>query len=58
MYFNISNFSTIDNLKKHIIENKKEYNLNKNIHLPDVIKESKNSIYSDKRDRKNQFFIK
>jgi len=41
MYFNISNYSTIDNLKKHIEENKKEYNSNKNIHLPDVIKSPK-----------------
>ena len=42
MYFNISNYSTIDNLKKHIAENKREYESNKNIHLPDVIKTSKN----------------
>ena len=41
MYFNISNYSTIDNLKKHIAENKREYESNKNIHLPDVIKTSK-----------------
>ena len=41
MHFNISNYSTINNLKKHISENKKEYNSNKNIYLPDVIKTSK-----------------
>ena len=41
MYFNISNYSTINNLKKHIEENKKEYISNKNIHLPDVIKTPK-----------------
>ena len=41
MHFNISNYKTIDNLKNHIEENKKEYNLNKDIYLPDVIKTSK-----------------
>ena len=41
MYFNLSNYGTINNLKKHIAENKKEYSSNKNISLPDVIKSSK-----------------
>ena len=41
MYFNLSNYGTIENLKKHINENKKEYNANKNINLPDVIKSSR-----------------
>lgn len=38
MYFNLSNYSTISNLKKHIEENKKEYLENKIINLPDLIK--------------------
>ena len=38
MYFNLSNYSTISNLKKHIEENKKEYLENKIINLPDIIK--------------------
>tara|TARA_Y100000590_G_scaffold213372_1_gene241797 strand:+ start:62908 stop:65199 length:2292 start_codon:yes stop_codon:yes gene_type:complete len=41
MYFNLSNYNTIDNLKKHIHENKNEYHANKSINLPDVIKSSK-----------------
>ena len=41
MYFNLSNYGTIDNLKKHINENKKEYSANKRINLPDVIKSSR-----------------
>lgn len=42
MYFNLSNFKTIPNLKNHIKENKKEYLSNKNIILPDVIKNGRN----------------
>jgi phosphohistidine swiveling domain-containing protein len=38
MYFNLSSHKTINNLKKHIDENKKEYFSNKNISLPDIIK--------------------
>ena len=38
MYFNLSSHETINNLKKHISENKKEYISNKNISLPDVIR--------------------
>ena len=38
MYFNLSNYPTISNLKKHIKENKKEYLANKIINLPDIIK--------------------
>jgi len=44
MYFNLSNYKTIDNLKKHIAENKKEYHANKDIYLPDVIT-SKKDLY-------------
>ena len=38
MYFNLSNHETINNIKKNINENKKEYLSNKNISLPDTIK--------------------
>jgi phosphohistidine swiveling domain-containing protein len=41
LYFNLSNYNTIENIKSHIKENKKEFNLNKNIALPDVITSSK-----------------
>ena len=41
MYFNLSNYPTISNLKKHIKENKKEYLANKIINLPDIIKSSR-----------------
>ena len=44
MYFNLSNYKTIENLKKHISENKREYHANKNIYLPDVIT-SKKDLY-------------
>ena len=37
LYFNYSNMKPIDKLKKEIFFNKKEYLLNKNINLPDVI---------------------
>ena len=37
MYFNITNFDAIKNLKIHIKENKMEFKLNENIVLPDVI---------------------
>lgn len=37
MYFNITNFDAIKNLKIHIKENKLEFKLNENIVLPDVI---------------------
>ena len=38
MYFNLTNYQTIPDLKQHILENKKEYFQNKNIALPDVIR--------------------
>ena len=40
-YYNFSNFRSIENLKKHIAENKKEYLNNKLINLPDVITSGK-----------------
>ena len=55
MYFNLSNYSTIDNLKKHIKENKNEYNANKNINLPDVIKSPKDLYIQFKKFDKINF---
>ena len=57
MHFNISNYSTINNLKKHISENKKEYNSNKNIYLPDVIKTSKDLYIQLKNFDKINFIL-
>jgi hypothetical protein len=39
LYFNLSNFKSIENLKKHIKDNKIEYFNNKYINLPQVILE-------------------
>ncbi len=54
IYFNLSNYETIKNLKKQIIENKKEYLLNQKIKLPDVILSSKDLFcYEKKYDKIN-----
>ncbi len=37
LYFNLTDSKSIDNIKKHIQENKKEYLNDKNISLPDII---------------------
>lgn len=52
MYFNLTNYNTIENLKKHIKENKKEYNYNKNILLPDVIRSAKDLYIQHKKFEK------
>ena len=49
IYFNLSNYETIKNLKKQIIENKKEYLLNQKIKLPDVIISSKDLFCHEKK---------
>ena len=49
MYFNLSSHQTINNLKKHIAENKKEYLSNKNITLPDIIKSPRDLYIQVKR---------
>ena len=56
LYFNISNYNTIENIKSHIKENKKEFNLNKNISLPDVITSSKD-LFIQHRTRSELNFI-
>lgn len=55
MYFNLSNYPTISNLKKHIKENKKEYLANKVINLPDIIKSPKDLYVRIKKPEKINF---
>ena len=55
MYFNLSNYPTISNLKKHIKENKKEYFANKIINLPDIIKSSRDLYVRVKKSEKINF---
>ena len=55
MYFNLSNYPTISNLKRHIKENKKEYLANKIINLPDVIKSPRDLYVRIKESEKINF---
>jgi hypothetical protein len=55
MYFNLSNYPTINNLKKHIKENKKEYLANKIINLPDIIKSPRDLYVRIKESGKINF---
>ena len=55
MYFNLSNYPTISNLKKHIKENKKEYLANKIINLPDIIKSPRDLYVRVKTPEKINF---
>ena len=55
MYFNLTNYETIENLKKHISENKKEFFYNKNIILPDVIRSGKDLYVQHKRFEKIRY---
>jgi phosphohistidine swiveling domain-containing protein len=55
MYFNLSNYPTISNLKRHIKENKKEYLENKIINLPDVIKSPRDLYVRIKESEKINF---
>ena len=55
MYFNLSNYPTINNLKKHIRENKKEYLANKIINLPDIIKSPRDLYVRIKESEKINF---
>lgn len=55
MYFNLSNYPTINNLKKHINENKKEYFANKSINLPDTIRSSRDLYVRVKKSEKINF---
>jgi hypothetical protein len=55
MYFNLSNYPTISNLKSHIKDNKKEYLANKIINLPDVIKSPRDLYVRIKESEKINF---
>ena len=55
LYFNYSNMKPIDKLKKEIFFNKKEYLLNKNINLPDVITSGKDLFTQYINDPKINF---
>jgi phosphohistidine swiveling domain-containing protein len=55
MYFNLSDYPTVSNLKKHIKENKKEYLKNKIINLPDIIKTPKDLYVRIKEAEKINF---
>ena len=55
MYFNLSNYPTINNLKKLIKENKKEYFANKSINLPDTIRSSRDLYVRVKKSEKINF---
>ena len=55
MYFNLSNYDMINNLKLHINENKREYESNKNISLPDVINSSRDIFVQIERKNKINF---
>ena len=54
-YFNLSNYKTIESIKKHIRENKKEYNLNKDIALPDVITSNKDLFVQHRKSEDLNF---
>ena len=55
MYFNLDTDKNILSLKRHIKENKKDYNANKNIFLPDVIRDSRDLFVQLKRFDKINF---
>ena len=55
LYFNLSNISPIEKIKKNILINKREYNNNKNISLPDVITEGKDLFIQIRNDPKINF---
>ena len=55
MYFNLTTDKNISSLKRHIKENKNDYNANKNIHLPDVIRNAKDLFIQIKNYDKINF---
>ena len=55
MYFNLTTDKNIESLKRHINENKNEYNSNKSIFLPDVIRNCENLFIQFKNFDKINF---
>ena len=55
MYFNLTTDKNILSLKRHIKENRREYVSNKNIFLPDVIRNSKDLFIQIKNYEKINF---
>jgi hypothetical protein len=55
LHSSFSNYESIKNLKKHILENKKEYNNNKLINLPEVITCGKDLFIQNKDQTKINF---
>ena len=55
MYFNLDTYKNVGALKKHIADNKKIYNSNKKIYLPDVIKDAKDIFVQIKNYDKVNF---
>jgi phosphohistidine swiveling domain-containing protein len=55
LYFNLSNFKSLDSLKKNILENKKEYFKNQNINLPDIITSEKDLFVQNRNNPKINF---
>ena len=55
LYFNLSNFKSIESLKNNIQENKIEYFKNQNINLPDVITSEKDLFVQNRKRPKINF---
>lgn len=55
LHSSFSNYESIKNLKRHIAENKKEYNNNKLINLPEVITSGKDLFIQNKDQTKINF---
>ena len=55
MYYNYSNFKSILSLKENISHNKKEYNKNLNINLPDIITDGKDLFIQKSQKTKINF---
>ena len=55
LYFNLSNFKSIESLKNNIQENKAEYFKNQDINLPDVITSEKDLFVQNRKKPKINF---
>lgn len=55
MYFNLTSDKNISSLERHVKENKMDYFANKNIYLPDVIRNTKDLFIQIKNNEKINF---